>query len=147
MAGLVDVGQCTALDCRVCPGVWTSLLPSWAQAAASSLGSVVRKCHLPILGSCLGSGNSYSRCGAWDMNGAKLAGVAVGFAAAGHHLLMRHLTDHKSLTPHLCHHLCITTYLYHHCCCNLRAVILYIPRDCGVKLEVLPGIFGSSSPF
>lgn len=67
------------------------------------------------------------------MNGTKLSGMAVGFfAAAGHHLLMQHLTDHKSLTLHLCRHLCITTYLYHHWCCDLRAVILYIPRGCGV---------------
>lgn len=53
------------------------------------------------------------------------------FSALGHHLLLQHLTEHKSLTLHLCRHLCITTYLYHHWCCNLRAVILYTPRDSG----------------
>lgn len=68
---------------------------------------------MPILGSCSGSGNSYSGFGAQDMNGAKLSRAAAGFfAAVGHHPLVQHLMDDKSLIIHLCHYLCPSPSIY-----------------------------------
>lgn len=156
MARLVDVGHCTALDFREYPGVWTCpFCHVWAQVAASTLHGVDRKYHPANSGKLLRKWKLLQQVWSLRYEWSKAVWHGCGFfAAVGHHLLMQHLTDHKSLTLCLCRHLCITTYLYHHWCCNLGAVILYTPRGCGVtsawmwtqKLQVLPEISVSSSP-